>query len=163
MNQNGYCQEESAVSVAARSGEWSSFLETHLAGCAACREIAETSRWMRALAENSNAEPNLRDAGLVWWRAQLSEKQAKVERMHKALDWTEIISAGILGAGLAAWAAANWQAIEGAAGGFWTGLWPQLWDAAFSAADSTPVVFWSLAVVVSLVAIALAFPIPTEE
>jgi len=153
------CLHEDATTRAARSGEWNSFLKKHVDECAACREVVETSRWMQALAQDPALNHDSHDASLLWWRAQLSEKQAQAERAQSVLEWTEIVVACAMAVALAGWAAWNWALLQVAADWLETGLSPQTWIAAYSGESS----FWSAFSVLLLAALLVAYPILAEE
>ena len=63
------CFQETAVSRAVRTRDWSDSLRTHAEGCAFCSAIVGASRCMQSLGamENTVALP---DASVVWRRAR---------------------------------------------------------------------------------------------
>lgn len=72
------CEQEEAVVRAVVDGTWSDRLEQHAASCDRCRDVAATTRWMRALGTGDEAP--LPDASLVWVRAQVEADLASRER-----------------------------------------------------------------------------------
>jgi len=55
------------------------------------REIVLASQWMQSLAQSCQ-RPTLPDASLLWWRAQLSEKHAKVEKAQEfSIGWKSFL------------------------------------------------------------------------
>ena len=151
------CPQEGAVTKAVRIGILERPLTTHAATCAVCWEIIQASRWMQALARSSESNPTLPDPSLLWWRARLSEKQAKAEKAQDVLEWAEITSAVAISLGLVGWAAWNWYAIQGLMTWILTGA--QLWVTAYS----MPIVFLPTIAVLCLAALILAYPILVDE
>lgn len=156
------CPREAELLKAVRTGMWEEGLSAHVLKCADCREIAQASQWMQTLAQNSE-KPTLSDASLLWWRAHLSEKQAKAERAQELLEWTEIISAIIIFAGLAGWVGWNWYAIQTQLTLFLTDTWSQLWITASSALNTTPITLSLGAVILSFVAVVVAYPLLVRD
>jgi len=144
------CSNEVAVQKAAHSGEWPESLKTHVTACDACREVADTSRWMQALADPSEKSFALQDASFLWWRAQLSEKQTAAVRVQETLEWAEFALVIVVVAGLAVWATWNWQLFQRTVGSLLASL-----------SGSTAISFWSILLVTSLAAI--FYPIVVEE
>jgi hypothetical protein len=153
------CPREEAVSEAVRSGKWEGPITRHAAECQICREIVQTSRWMQAMAESVESVSALPDASVMWWRAQLSEREAKLERTQKALEWLQIISSVLVSAGLLVWAVWNWRAVAGAMAWLSSDVWSRVWVAAYLLAVSAPDFFWPIVVMVSLAMVAVAYPL----
>jgi hypothetical protein len=156
------CPREAVVLRAVRTGVWEEGLAAHVAKCAECGEVVQASHWMQALAQNSE-KPMLPDASLLWWSAQLSERNEKAENAQEFFDWMEIISAIVIAAGLAGWIGWNWYAIQSTFISFVAEVWPQLWTTAGSVTDLTPIVLLLGAVIPSLIAIALTYPLAIRE
>jgi hypothetical protein len=112
---------------------------------------------MQALARGSESNPTLPDASLLWWRARLSEKQAKAEKEQDVLDWVEITSAAVISVGLGGWVAWNWYALQG----LMTRILAvaQLRMTAFP----VPILFSPIIAVLSLAALLLVYPILVDE
>lgn len=165
MKQIG-CAQESAVSRAARTGQWETSLQTHAADCASCREIVQTARWMRTLARRPAGNAALPEPGMVWWKAQLAERQAKTERLQKVLEWVEAVTALILAVALAGGFAWSWPHIQGQFADAMSGFWPQWWKVTLSAVSAIPnsyswqVLLW---MVLCGVGLSLAYPLLIEE
>jgi hypothetical protein len=131
----------------------------HLVESPVCTEIVQISGWMQTLAASSEGIRSLPEAGLLWWRARLSEDLTKTERAQKVLDWAELTFVILLCAGLAGWIARNWEALKT----------PLASLSAFSSRLLSDPVAWALnaaaglslfgLVMLSLVAIGLAFPL----
>ena len=107
------CSQEAAVLKAVRTGSWDETLKAHASKCPICWEVLQTASWMQVLARESEKVPAPREASLLWWRAQLSERQAKVDRAQEIGEWGEILSGAAVAAGAAAWAAWNWPSLQG--------------------------------------------------
>jgi hypothetical protein len=135
----GNCIEEAAVTRALRSGAMSAALAEHAATCKACGSIAQSAAWMQALAAETQDAAALPDAGLVYWRAQLSQREAEAERAFDVLDGAEVV----LGVGAI-----------GAAGWF---LWPSLTVGEAWLASSVGAAVLSVVGCLGLVALAAAY------
>jgi hypothetical protein len=144
-----YCSREEAVARASATGIWPEDLTSHAAGCAACREVAETARWIQALAV-SNEDPGEADAeifaggiarpmpdpDLIWQRARLDSQNQ--QNSVPALEWTRTALAAAAPVGLAGWVAWNWYSIESAAGQFLIATWPQVSMVTYALASIVP-------------------------
>jgi len=151
------CPQEAAVTKAVRTGSLQTAFTAHAATCTVCQEIIQASSWMQALARNSEINPTLPDASLLWWRARLSEKQAKAEKAQDVLEWAEVTSAAAISLGLAGWVAWNWYAIQGSM--TWILAGAQLWVTT----SSMPILFPPIIAVLCLAALVVAYPILVDE
>ena len=73
----------------------------------------EAEAWMSRLAEPSRGESELPDPALIWWKAQLLEKQAaqaRVSRPTEIAQWASLVVAVIATSVLAA---LNWSGMKG--------------------------------------------------
>jgi len=164
MNQTG-CSYEDAVAAAARTGQWNESLATHLLGCAVCRGVQESSLWMQALARDSQRQTDLPDPDVIWLRAQFSRRQVAAERAHKLMQGVEIACIAAVAAGLAVWLAWNWESFGDSIGsGFaWASdAWASAAASVDFAADS-PLLVSAIAVGISLLVLALAYPLLARE
>jgi predicted anti-sigma-YlaC factor YlaD len=166
------CSEETAIVRAVRTGEWSEVLQAHLRQCASCRDVQQAARWMQTLAPapqpSGQAQNDLPDPQILWLRAQLSARQAAAERAHKVLQWAEIACITAACAGLSLWLARSWNEIGGeiANGLGWAlfGAWPALWANLYGYGPVTsPVLFSSALAAISLLAVAVAYPLLARE
>jgi hypothetical protein len=114
---------------------------------------------MQAMAQAIEDDSSLPNASLLWWRAQLSERRAELERTQKAVEWLQIVSSVLVSAGLSAWAVWNWRAVLGALAWLSSDVWSRVWLAGYLLAVSAPNLFWPIAVVVSLAMVVLAYPL----
>jgi hypothetical protein len=151
------CPHEEAVTRAARTGDWETSLSAHAANCAVCGGIVNTSRWMQALAQGSESNHALPDAGMLWRSAQLSEKREKTEGSQNFLEWMAFASIAVPCLGLTAWLAWNWYAIQGWIA--WTVAGAQLRMTAYW----VPILFSSIVPVLFLAAFALVYPSLVDE
>ncbi len=151
------CPQEAAVTNAVRTGSLETSLTTHAANCAVCREIIQVSSWMHALSRSSESNPSLPDAGLLWWRARLSEKKADAEKAQDVLEWVEIASTAAISLGLGGWVAWNWYAIQGWMAWILAGAQHRM------AAYSAPILFSPIIIVLSLAALVLVYPILVDD
>jgi hypothetical protein len=157
------CPREGDALRAARTGMAEEALRAHLTECAVCGEIVQASRWMQALAESAEGTGALPDAGLLWWRAQLSEKRAEVEKAQKILDWGEFIFATVLLAGLAGWMCWHWNVIQTRLTSFLAGGEQQLWSTVLSVTGATPILSSFGVVILSMLAIGLVYPLLARD
>ena len=164
------CSQESAVARGVRSGQWSEPLQAHMRECASCRGVQEAAQWMQALAQGTarEARESLPDPQILWLRAQLSERQAAADRVHKVLQWVEIACVAAACAGLGMWLVWNWNAIgsEIGEGLEWTlfEAWPVVWSnvSAYGPVNA-PILFSSVVTAISLLALGIAYPLLVRE
>lgn len=165
------CSQETAVARAVRTGEWSEALQAHLRDCASCRSVREAARWMQALApaaQPGEAQRDLPDPQILWLRAQFSERQAAAERAQKMAQWVEVACVAVVCAGLGIWLAWSWNEIGGeiARGLDWTffDAWPALWAnlSAYGPVNA-PILFSSVTIAISVLAIGVAYPWVARE
>jgi len=87
MQPTPMCEFESAVTAAARSGNWTPELTAHRSSCAACADAALVAEYLaQEISDESVVVP---EAGLIWWRSQV---RAKLDATDKALEpvrWAE--------------------------------------------------------------------------
>jgi ABC-type Fe3+-siderophore transport system permease subunit len=88
----GDCQDESAVAAAARSGQWSDELRSHIQACQACAEILLVAQALRRELPGSATVP-LPAAGQVWWRAQIRARRQDAERAVQPVRLVQTIAA----------------------------------------------------------------------
>jgi hypothetical protein len=74
-------------------------------------------------------------------RAQLTERQKKVERAHSALAWFEIAAAA-LSLGVAAWIVAEVAGVPNVLARLMAEGWPDFWVGVQSLAAVSPVIFF---------------------
>jgi hypothetical protein len=151
------CAQEAAVTKAVRTGNWEESLTAHAATCAVCRDIIEAASWMQALARSPEAISTLPEASLLWWKARLSEKQEKAERVQDVSEWVEIASVTAISIGLAAWVAWNWLAVQTSMTKLMVTM--QLWVTA----SSTSLLFLPVSVVLCLAFAVLTYPILVDD
>jgi len=166
------CSEEGVIARAIRSGEWNESLEAHARECETCRSVRQAAQWMQALAPASLLEAgeqtNLPDPQVLWLRAQISERQAAAERVHRSLQWVEVACAMVICAGLGVWLVWDWGEVGGAIGdGMNWALfesWPALWNSLYAYGPvNAPILFSSALAAIALVAVAIAYPLLARE
>jgi len=80
------CPHEEAVAAAARTGDWSPELRLHRDGCMTCAELTLVVAALAADAEELMDDPRaLPDAGLIWLRARLANREQKFHRATRAI------------------------------------------------------------------------------
>jgi len=85
-----YCEQEARLVQALSSGSLSSALEKHAAECPICGEVMLVTELLRSGMEES--PPQLPDAGLVWWKAQLASRRAAMQRATVALGIVRLLA-----------------------------------------------------------------------
>lgn len=71
-----FCEHESAVIRAARSGKWEESLRSHAQACLVCAEALHVHAAMISLM-NSEQIPPIPDPKLIWLKAQFAERQRR--------------------------------------------------------------------------------------
>lgn len=69
------------------------------------RDEQIVSDFLTALADTGSEEPNIAPAGQIWWRMQLSRRQAAAEKAMRPLVITEGTSVAAVALGGAVWLA----------------------------------------------------------
>jgi hypothetical protein len=97
------CEHEARVVIAARHGRLTPEIEAHLGSCAACREVADTVRWIIALADDTARLADRRrmpEAAQLWWKGQLARRWEAEARAVAPLDRMQRIevAAGVVAA-----------------------------------------------------------------
>jgi hypothetical protein len=108
------CPHEEAMSVSARSGEWSEELKAHRDGCLSCAELTLVVAALAADAEELAAidEP-LPDPAPIWLRARLASRERQYERATRAIVWVQRAAVAVaLAVGLA-FAPGLWELVSG--------------------------------------------------
>lgn len=86
------CQYEARVLAALESRQWPPEIERHLHACSACQSLALAVPALTLLKEEIEAKFNVRALELprfelLWWKAQLQEKQYQELRVQKIITW----------------------------------------------------------------------------
>jgi hypothetical protein len=87
----------------------------------------------------------------------MADKQREAERAHKTLAWLEIVAGAALSLGLAGWLALDHNVLPAATAWMMNEAGLDFWTAVNSIGVLTPLVFSSVVVDISLVAISLAY------
>jgi len=97
------CAHEDAVAAAARTGKWTSELRAHRDGCMTCAELTLVVAALTADAEQLKDEAiPLPDPGVIWFRAQLAEREHMYRRATRAIVWVQRATiAAVVAVGLA--------------------------------------------------------------
>ena len=84
------CAHEDAVAAAATSGVWTPELRAHRDGCMTCAELTLVVAALAADAEQLADEAiPLPDPGVLWFRAQLAERERAFKRATSAIVWVQ--------------------------------------------------------------------------
>ena len=161
------CPHEAAVAKAARSQQWDEALLAHASVCPVCGEVVRTAQWMQSLARDGSANIDLPDASALWrrarWQEILAEKQARVEKERKALQWAELIPLLVVGLGVAVWAIWNANTVGSASVWLMTWLSPQNWVSVYYGATANTIALWTVLGAGSLAGLLLASQILDRE
>jgi hypothetical protein len=112
---------------------------------------------MQALAHGPERNFPLPDANLLWWGAQLSERQAKAERSHEILEWVALSSALVSSLGLTIWLVRNWYVVQASI--VWLAIATRAWVTTYS----TPFYVLVVGGIVALAALILGYPTLVDE
>jgi len=160
------CSHEEAVERAASAGIWPEAVGTHLKGCPDCHNIAETARWMQALATSGDVQDaNIANAisrgtrplpgpELVWQRARPDKVNGG--KITTVLELVQVGSAAAAPIGLAAWVAFNWYSIAAYADQLLLNTWPQLLTVCYPLASLVPAAL-------TVAALALGYPLMAND
>lgn len=83
------CEKESLVIEAVRSGSWDADLRAHATHCEWCSDAAVAARVLNEMRAIDQAEARIPDAGLMWWKAQLTAKRTAAERATQPISFVE--------------------------------------------------------------------------
>jgi hypothetical protein len=87
---NHFCSHEDAVAAAAASGVWTPELRAHRDGCLTCAELTLVVAALAADAEQlGDGDIPLPDPGVLWFRAQLAERERVFKRATSAIVWVQ--------------------------------------------------------------------------
>jgi hypothetical protein len=108
------CSREKEVKELVERGQWpvaeatAPDLHAHISGCRSCRELAlVASAFQRARTEAADAA-KIGAPSVLWWRAQLRQRNAAVERIGRPILGAQIFALAInllLAVGVAVWQA----------------------------------------------------------
>ncbi len=106
------CAHEDAVAAAARTGEWTPELCAHRDGCMTCAELTLVVAALTADAEQlvDEAIP-LPDPRVLWFRAQLAERERVFKRATSAIVWVQRAAVAAVAAVGLAFAPGLWALI----------------------------------------------------
>ncbi len=112
------CPYEEAVTIAARSGDWSPELKAHRDGCLTCAELTLVVAVLAADAEElaATAAP-LPDPAPIWLRARLASRELQYHRATRAIVWFQRAAIAVAFAIGIAFAPGLWELVSGAFSG----------------------------------------------
>jgi hypothetical protein len=112
------CPHEEAVTIAARSGDWSPELKAHRDGCLTCAELTLVVAALAADAEELAAiDVPLPDPAPIWLRAKLASRERQYHRATRAIVWVQRAAVAIALAIGIAFAPGLWELVSGAFSG----------------------------------------------
>jgi hypothetical protein len=77
------CQFEPTVAAAARSGQWSKDLRTHVSGCVDCGDAARVAAWMGDVATRLARTQTLPDPTYLWLRAEIERRTREANAVSR--------------------------------------------------------------------------------
>ncbi len=83
----------------------------------------DTEVWMRRLEEPSPGKNALPDPALIWWKAQLIERQAAQARVRRPIEFAQWVSLAVAVVATVVLGALNWSAVKGMLEPFGVTLW----------------------------------------
>jgi hypothetical protein len=112
------CPHEEAVTIAARSGDWSPELKAHRDGCLTCAELTLVVAALAADAEKMVAmDAPLPDPAPIWLRARLASRERQYHRATRAIVWVQRAAVAVAFAIGIAFAPGLWEIASGAFAG----------------------------------------------
>jgi hypothetical protein len=109
------CEYEEAVGAALSSGQWNDELVRHLASCSQCADLRLVSQYLASAGTAIEEAAPLPAPGLIWWRAQLAERQEQATRGVAAIDLMQKLAIAVALIGLVAitllWKPIDWGAL----------------------------------------------------
>ncbi len=112
------CPYETAVSAAARSGEWTEELLAHRDGCLVCAELTLVVAALTTDAEALTSDPRpLPEPEVVWLLARLDARRRKLERATRPIVWMQRLALVVAGAVGLTFAPALWGLLRGMVAG----------------------------------------------
>ena len=75
------CPFAVAVLEAARNGQWSESLRSHVCECAQCAETARVAMWMGNVASHLGRDETAPDPTYIWLKAEIEKREQDAARM----------------------------------------------------------------------------------
>ena len=95
-----FCDNETAVIRAARSGKWEPTFRAHHDSCAVCREAAKLATVMSSLVVAEAGQiPPTPDAQRVWLKAAFAERQKRSVRISQLAGFVYAVLVAAIGVG----------------------------------------------------------------
>jgi len=126
------CSYETDVECAARTGNWTAELKTHVADCGRCGEIALVAGVLNREYRLAIMEGGAVEAGRIWWVAQLRARWMKTERATRPIVLVGAVGLSCAGLALAMVFVRVSEAVIP-----WMAWVPSIWDRPFEAAAAT--------------------------
>jgi hypothetical protein len=156
----GTCPQEESVLNAIHTGAWEDSVACHAAQCESCRDIIKACRWLQTLAASTSAAAvALPDPSLLWWRAQLAERDSEFATTRRAAEWLRMVPSALVCLSLLLWIAWSWRAFENALAWLSSDVWSRIVVAAYLLLPSAPTFLWPAVGAALLVIAFLAYPL----
>jgi hypothetical protein len=118
---------------------------------------------MHSLSQNSAPPAALPDPSRVWWRARISKNQARAEKTREYFEWAEWTLSVIFAAAAAAWIFRHGPALQFLLARTIVTTFPHPWFAAAPLLVLGSALLPLAALLVSLAAAALVYPILVRD
>lgn len=152
------CTEENAIVRSARTGRLDKLSQAHIQNCAGCRDAVQAVSYMVLVANLPGGE-SLPEPSLLWWRAELAQRQTQAQRAQRPLLVIETLTAVISLIAIAGGFAWIWLTVGDEFPEWLLQSWAQLSSAALP--QSLPM-FASIFAIAGVLAFS-AYPLLVEE
>lgn len=89
------CKRNAELKQSLAAGHWpeaaSQELREHVKACRSCGDVAAISMVLRTAKVQALPERPMLSPSLIWWRAQLRQRQAKMEKLSRPLVRTQVV------------------------------------------------------------------------
>jgi hypothetical protein len=96
----GACSHEKEVAELLARGYWpeasSDELRAHVSGCRSCQDLVLVRQTFRADRAAVSSVARLESPGVLWWRAQLSRRNAAMARISKPILGAQIFAFAVI-------------------------------------------------------------------
>ena len=146
------CEFEEKVLQALRTDHWDPAVEGHVHQCEVCSNHLEVASGMRQLAELPLVDSRLPDPRLIWFKAQLLERQTVQEQVVRPIRVFRTASYFVLLLLVLQLLSSHWPQVKG-----WLSAFGPRWDRTVMALNLTPFFMGFLLVSVGLVCLSVIF------
>jgi len=105
------CEHENRAIRALHSGEWTSELRAHTAGCEDCSEALRLAEALREESRRNQMQCQLPDSHWIWQRSRQLAREAAVRRMSRLLMAMQVL-ASTYAVAAAVWLTRGYAAVQ---------------------------------------------------